>query len=151
MAPEPAATYADAAHFQSALLNLVINARDATAAAGQIVISTRNATLGESDRILDNDTGEGRAVVVCVRDNGAGMAPDIAAKAFDPFFTTKETGKGTGLGLSQVQGFARQSGGYAAIESQPGHGAAISIYLPALAPDALSTFNQASHSSPEGR
>ncbi len=125
--------YADAAHFQSAILNLAINARDAMAGGGRLLISTRNAELGGSEGVLDSDTHQGRAVVVCVRDNGAGMPPEVVAKAFEPFFTTKDVGKGSGLGLSQVHGFARQSGGYAVIESTPGEGTSVSIFLPALA------------------
>jgi signal transduction histidine kinase/ActR/RegA family two-component response regulator len=119
---DPAASYADAAHFQSAVLNLVINARDAMPSGGRVLISTRNATLD----------GETRAVVVRVQDSGTGMSPEVAARAFEPFFTTKEVGKGSGLGLSQVYGFARQSGGYARIESAPSEGTSVSLVLPAL-------------------
>jgi signal transduction histidine kinase/CheY-like chemotaxis protein len=133
MAAEPSTGYADAAHFQSAVLNLVINARDAMAGGGTVTISTRSAELGGSEGVLDSDTHQGRAVVVCVRDTGVGMPADVMAKAFEPFFTTKDVGKGSGLGLSQVYGFARQSGGYATIDSSPGEGASVCIVLPALA------------------
>ncbi|HEY2662521.1 MAG TPA: ATP-binding protein [Caulobacteraceae bacterium] len=130
---EASAAYADAAHFQSAVLNLVINARDAMAGGGTVTISTRSAELGGSEGVLDSDTHQGRAVVVCVRDTGVGMPADVMAKAFEPFFTTKDVGKGSGLGLSQVYGFARQSGGYATIDSAPGEGTSVCIVLPALA------------------
>jgi CheY-like chemotaxis protein len=121
LAADPATSYADAAHFQSALLNLVINARDAMPAGGRMLISTRNGAL---------DDGR-EAVVACVRDSGAGMSAEVAARAFEPFFTTKEVGRGSGLGLSQVYGFARQSGGQACIDSTPGTGTAVLLMLPA--------------------
>ncbi len=133
LAADLAAAYADAAHFQSALLNLVINARDAMPGGGPLVVSTRNAELGGSDLVLDSETHQGRAVLVSVRDSGFGMAPEVVKRAFEPFFTTKPAGKGSGLGLSQVYGFARQSGGFATIESAPGEGAQVSMILPALA------------------
>ena len=109
LAANPSTSYADAAHFQSAVLNLVINARDAMPSGGSVLISTRNGAL---------DDGR-RAIIICVRDSGTGMSAEVAARAFEPFFTTKEVGKGSGLGLSQVYGFARQSGGHARIESAP--------------------------------
>ncbi len=122
-------TNTDAAHLHSALLNLVINARDAMPQGGNLTISTRNAAP---------DAGENAYVVIAVEDEGVGMAPEVAAKAFEPFFTTKDVGKGSGLGLSQVYGFAQQSGGYATIVSRPGMslaggGTTVSIFLPALA------------------
>ena len=133
LAGDVAAAYADAAHFQSALLNLVINSRDAMPEGGTIVVATRNVALGGSEGVLDSETHQGRAVVVAIRDQGAGMPPEVLAKAFEPFFTTKQAGHGTGLGLAQVLGFARQSGGYATIDSAPGKGCEVSLVLPALA------------------
>ena len=120
LAADPSSSYADAAHFQSALLNLVINARDAMPGGGRVVISTRN----------DAAMAPEGAIIVGVRDSGTGMAPAVVARAFEPFFTTKDVGKGSGLGLSQVYGFARQSGGYASIESREGEGTLVSIALP---------------------
>jgi signal transduction histidine kinase/CheY-like chemotaxis protein len=133
--PEPCAARADAAHFQSALLNLVLNARDAMPEGGRIVIHTDTMQQAAAD-LIGCDALPGRFVRVEVRDNGAGMSPEIAAKAFDPFFTTKAAGKGSGLGLSQVYGFARQSGGFAAIRSEPGEETCVSISLPAWSGDA---------------
>ncbi len=133
LAPDLSAAYADAAHFQSALLNLVINARDAMPGGGPLVVSTCNAELGGSDLVLDSETHRGRAVQVSVRDSGLGMAPEVVERAFEPFFTTKQVGKGSGLGLAQVYGFTRQSGGFATIESAPGEGSQVSMTLPALA------------------
>jgi signal transduction histidine kinase len=121
LAAEPSISYADAAHFQSAVLNLMINARDAMPGGGRVLISTGNGTLD----------GVEAALVVRVRDNGSGMTPEVAARAFEPFFTTKDVGKGSGLGLSQVYGFARQSGGYASITSAPGEGTSVCMVLPA--------------------
>ncbi|WP_036168770.1 PAS domain-containing sensor histidine kinase [Massilia sp. 9096] len=124
----------DSARFESALLNLVVNARDAMPEGGSITISTANATLAERQA---GSLAAGEYVRVTVRDTGSGMPPDVIARAFEPFFTTKEVGKGTGLGLSQVYGFIKQSGGEVVIESKEGEGTAISIYLPAVVSDAL--------------
>jgi len=120
----------DSARLESALLNLVVNARDAMPQGGRLVISTANATLGEDRQA--GTLAPGDYVRVTVADTGTGMPPEVVARAFEPFFTTKEVGKGTGLGLSQVYGFIKQSDGDVVIESRPGEGTAISIYLPAV-------------------
>jgi PAS domain S-box-containing protein len=120
----------DSARLESALLNLVVNARDAMPEGGLITIATRNVTLG------DHEAGSLKAgdyVRITVSDTGTGMPPEVVARAFEPFFTTKEVGKGTGLGLSQVYGFIKQSEGEVVIESRPGVGTTIAIYLPAAA------------------
>jgi signal transduction histidine kinase len=119
---------ADRTQLELALLNLVINARDALESHGRIVIRTANVVVEQTAP----DLARGRYVEVSVADNGGGMPEEVRAKAFDPFFTTKPVGKGTGLGLSQVYGFARQLGGAARIESREGHGATVSIYLPCV-------------------
>jgi len=113
-----------------AILNLVVNARDATAGRdGTIRIETANVELsGEPDDL------RGSFVAVTVRDNGSGMPPDVLQRVWEPFFTTKPAGKGTGLGLSMVYGFAHQSGGGVAIDSQPDRGTAVTIFLPKGAP-----------------
>jgi signal transduction histidine kinase len=129
LSPAPCAARVDAAHFQSALLNIVLNARDAMPEGGRIVIHTDTTQLKPAD-LIGHDVLPGRFVRVEVRDTGSGMSPQIAAKAFDPFFTTKAAGKGSGLGLSQVYGFARQSGGFASIRSEPETGTCVSISLP---------------------
>ena len=133
LAAAPSTSYADAARLQSAVLNLVINARDAMPTGGRVLIATHNGAL---------EGGEG-AVVLTVRDSGTGMSAEVAARAFEPFFTTKDVGKGSGLGLSQVYGFARQSGGYARIESNPGEGASVSVVLPARIPGAAAAHTDA--------
>ncbi|MFK3736625.1 hybrid sensor histidine kinase/response regulator [Massilia sp. TN1-12] len=120
----------DSALFESALLNLVVNARDAMPQGGRLTISTANATLGPG---AAGALAPGEYVRVSVADTGSGMAPEVAARAFEPFFTTKEVGKGTGLGLSQVYGFIRQSDGDVVIDTRVGEGTTISIYLPAVA------------------
>jgi PAS domain S-box-containing protein len=118
----------DAAQFETALLNLVANARDATPDGGRIVLSTQVVELAQKRRNLE----PGRYVVVTVQDTGEGMSPDVASRAVEPFFTTKEVGKGTGLGLSQVYGMVQQSGGDLDIVSAPGQGTGMAMYFPAL-------------------
>ena len=119
----------DSARFESALLNLVVNARDAMPQGGRLLITSANVTL---DGRKAGTLPAGEYVRVTVTDSGTGMPPEVVARAFEPFFTTKEVGKGTGLGLSQVYGFIKQSGGDVVIESRQGEGTAISIYLPAV-------------------
>ncbi|KRB93004.1 hybrid sensor histidine kinase/response regulator [Noviherbaspirillum sp. Root189] len=119
----------DAPRFETALLNLVVNARDAMPHGGQISVSTSNVTL--SDQQVSG-LAAGQYVKVAVSDTGSGMPPEVISRAFEPFFTTKEVGKGTGLGLSQVYGFMKQSDGGVDVESRVGHGTTINLYLPAL-------------------
>jgi PAS domain S-box-containing protein len=117
----------DPVEFETALVNLVINARDAMPAGGSITIRASNI-------FLDDDARKGDHVAISVRDTGVGIPPDVLAKVFDPFFTTKPIGKGTGLGLSQVHGFAHQAGGTVAVASELGVGTTFTIYLPRSAP-----------------
>ncbi|MCC6071161.1 response regulator [Massilia sp. GCM10020059] len=119
---------ADATQLEMAVLNLVLNARDAMPDGGQITLSLRNCTLPEAG---NRDTASLRGDYVCIAlsDQGCGMDKATLGQAFEPFFTTKAMGKGTGLGLSQVQGFATQSGGHAFIQSDP-NGTTVSILLP---------------------
>jgi CheY-like chemotaxis protein len=113
----------DVAEFETALVNLVINARDAMADGGTITVSAHNETLRE-------EPNAGDYVAVSVEDTGVGIAPDVLGKIFDPFFTTKPIGKGTGLGLSQVHGFAHQAGGTIRVDSELGKGTTITMLLP---------------------
>jgi len=122
-------TVIDSARFESALLNLVVNARDAMPQGGRLSIETANAALEERQV---GALPAGSYVHVTVSDTGIGMSPETAARAFEPFYTTKDVGKGTGLGLSQVYGFIKQSGGEVVIRAEEGKGTAISIYLPAM-------------------
>lgn len=120
----------DPAQFQSAMLNLVINARDSMLDGGWIVIATANVRLDAADLAGNPEAEPGPFVAVSVRDTGTGMDEYVVARAFEPFFTTKEVGKGSGLGLSQVYGFARQAHGHVKIDSQVGQGTVVTMYLP---------------------
>jgi len=120
----------DANQLESAILNLVINARDAMPHGGQVVIETGVLTCHSPMPEGMHDITPGDYVTVSVIDTGIGMSDDVAARAFDPFFTTKPLGQGTGLGLSMIYGFARQSEGYVKIRSQCGVGTAVTLYLP---------------------
>jgi PAS domain S-box-containing protein len=122
--------FADRHQLEAALLNLAINARDAMPNGGTIVIETRNATLDAAFVERHPDASPGDYVTIAMSDTGTGMSADVVARAFDPFFTTKGQGKGTGLGLSQVYGYVKQSGGYARIESEPGAGTRVELFLP---------------------
>lgn len=121
---------ADAAQLEAAVLNLAINARDAMPRGGTMRIVTRRAWLQEQALEGNPDAQPGPYVAIEVRDTGQGMVPEVRERAFEPFFTTKAAGQGTGLGLSQVFGFIRQIGGHVAIQSAPGRGTTVSLYLP---------------------
>jgi PAS domain S-box-containing protein len=113
----------DVAELETALVNLVINARDAMPDGGTITVAADNSTLSD-------EANAGEYVAISVSDTGTGIAPDVLSKIFDPFFTTKPIGKGTGLGLSQVHGFAHQAGGTVRVSSELGKGTTIAILLP---------------------
>lgn len=119
-------TWADRHQLENALLNLAVNARDAMNARGALSFVTGGTTLTE------NEIGEcaaGDYVTIAVTDTGTGMTPDVLERVFEPFFTTKPVGKGTGLGLSQIFGFVRQSGGEITIDTAPGKGTTVTLYL----------------------
>jgi PAS domain S-box-containing protein len=125
-------TSVDEGQLETALLNIVINARDAMSGAGKLTIETSNAYLDEHYAAAHAEVKPGQYVMIAMSDTGAGMSSEVAAKAFDPFFTTKEIGQGTGLGLSQVYGFIKQSAGHVKIYSEPGEGTTVKLYLPRL-------------------
>jgi PAS domain S-box-containing protein len=122
----------DVSQLENALLNLVINARDAMPEGGELQIETANVYLDGSDITTLEPVKAGDYVMIAVSDNGTGMTPSVLAKAFDPFFTTKPIGQGTGLGLSMIYGFAQQSGGHVSLFSLPGRGTSVRLYLPRL-------------------
>lgn len=120
-------TRCDPNQLENAILNLVINARDALSEGGLITVQTRNVDILTSSQ---SPLTPGEYVCISVQDNGSGMSPEVIAKAFDPFFTTKPVGQGTGLGLSMIYGFVLQSNGDITIRSQVGVGTLIALYLP---------------------
>ncbi|MBW2715830.1 MAG: hypothetical protein JRD03_07120, partial [Deltaproteobacteria bacterium] len=128
MNPGVAPCMVDRAQLENAILNLVLNARDAIRGSGLITIETSNATLDARDVAENPDAAEGNYVSIAVRDTGGGMPASVRKRVFEPFFTTKDMGAGSGLGLSMVYGFARQSGGYISIESEPGSGTEVRLY-----------------------
>ena len=122
----------DVSQLENALLNLVINARDAMPEGGELLIETANVYLDGSDLATLEPVNAGDYLMLAVSDNGTGMTPSVRSKAFDPFFTTKPIGQGTGLGLSMIYGFAQQSGGHVGLDSLPGQGTCVRLYLPRL-------------------
>ncbi|MDQ1063458.1 ATP-binding protein [Stenotrophomonas sp. SORGH_AS_0282] len=132
-APAPLHAALDTNQFESALLNLAINARDAMPNGGELALRTFPLRLADGERA---SVPAGDYAVVAVSDTGSGMPPEVVERAFEPFFTTKPIGKGTGLGMSMVYGFMQQSGGHIAIDSTPGQGTTISLFIPQVEADA---------------
>ena len=141
---------ADASQFETALVNLAANARDAMPNGGKLLI-----VLGSAAALPSRFGGQalpGGYLTVAVTDTGAGIPPDRIDRVFEPFFTTKELGKGTGLGLSQVFGFARQSRGEVMVESEPGRGATFTLYVPfAVGRPAAPSPREAAAAGPDGK
>ena len=137
---------ADIAQFETALINLAVNGRDAMDGEGRLTIRVGKADAIPALRAQPARSGE--FVAVAMADTGTGIAADHLEAIFEPFFTTKEVGKGTGLGLSQAFGFARQSGGDLAVTSSPGQGATFTIYLPQAARPARAAEAAATGSEP---
>ncbi len=136
--PPPRAV-ADAGQLESALLNIAINARDAMPTGGILVFRCRvcsSLPLEVRSELADLDAAADRYVLLSITDTGTGMPEGVKERAFEPFFTTKEAGRGTGLGLSTVYGFVKQSRGAVALDSAPGAGTTIELYLPRPAPSA---------------
>ena len=123
-------TDADPAEFESAIINLAVNARDAMPLGGRLTIETSNAYLDETYCERFDGLKPGQYVLISVSDEGLGMSAETVERAFEPFYTTKKSGLGTGLGLSQVYGFAKQSGGHVAIYSEINKGTTVHLYLP---------------------
>ncbi|MBC7501449.1 MAG: CHASE domain-containing protein [Herminiimonas sp.] len=123
-------TFVDPGQLENVILNLAINARDAMTGSGKLRIELSNITLDREFVHAHAEVPAGDYVRLAIADNGTGMTPDVAEQAFEPFFTTKPTGEGTGLGLSMAYGFVKQSRGHIQIDTEPGRGTTINIYLP---------------------
>ena len=128
LSDDPWPAHVDPTQLELVILNLALNARDAMPGGGSLRVTTANATLGPPTGPQDPAAGE--YVAIAVADTGSGMSEAVREKAFEPFFTTKQVGEGSGLGLSQVLGFAQQSGGGVRIETTPGRGTTVRVFLP---------------------
>ena len=129
----PCFVRADRSQFETALVNMAVNARDAMDGEGTLTL--RLACGKGKPAIRGHAAAPGPFAAVSLTDTGAGIPPEVAGRIFEPFFTTKDIGKGTGLGLSQVFGFAKQSGGDVDVASEPGRGTTFTLYLPEIEPD----------------
>ena len=123
----------DPSQIDQILANLCVNARDAIAGVGKVIIQTDTAAIDEDDSIRHSGMIPGNYVILAVSDNGCGMEEETLALIFEPFFTTKEIGRGTGLGLATVYGVVKQNNGYIKVHSEPGKGTTFKIYLPCQA------------------
>ncbi|MGB3929240.1 MAG: ATP-binding protein, partial [Sphingobium sp.] len=120
----------DVNQMENALLNLAVNARDAMPGGGKLTIEVANSRIEPDSTARGEDVTPGPYVLIAVSDTGEGMDPATLARAIEPFFTTKDVGRGTGLGLSMVYGFIKQSGGHMRVQSEPGAGTSVQLYLP---------------------
>jgi PAS domain S-box-containing protein len=141
--------FCDPSQLETAVLNLVINARDAMPSGGKLEIATAATSIDEAS--VSEELPSGQYLKLSVSDTGSGMSPETRAQAFEPFFTTKGPGKGTGLGLSMVYGFVRQSHGLVEIESELGRGTTVRILLPSVAPTAVAGPVAPALAAPRGR
>jgi len=130
LADDPWIVRVDRSQLETAILNLVVNARDAMRDSGRLRIETSRASFDEEAASISPEIKSGNFMMLAVSDSGSGMSPETLSRVFEPFFTTKDVGKGTGLGLSMVYGFVKQSGGYISIYSEPGVGTSVKLYFP---------------------
>jgi PAS domain S-box-containing protein len=139
---------ADVNQLETAILNLILNSRDAMERSGKLTLETANALLDETYAAAHQEVKGGQYVMIAVSDTGKGMAKNVMDRAFEPFFTTKSPGEGTGLGLSQVFGFVKQSGGHVKIYSELGQGTTVKLYLPRLRSAEATDFAEAVEATP---
>ena len=125
-------TFVDVSQLENAIVNLVVNARDAMPSGGRITIETANASLDEAYCRQFGDVAPGQYALLSVSDTGTGISPEHLSKVFEPFFTTKSASMRTGLGLAMIYGFVKQSKGHIRIYSEVGHGTTAKIYLPRM-------------------
>jgi len=151
LAPEMWEIHADQAAFQTALLNLVLNAKDAMPKGGKLTVETENAKIDDPYIVSETGITAGNYAKISVSDTGLGMDAQTKRRAFEPFYTTKAKGKGTGFGLSMVYGFMQQSNGHATLYSEIGQGTTFSLYFPVAKPprtdarNTSTTTNQTGH------
>jgi PAS domain S-box-containing protein len=145
LAPGLWETMIDHGQLENALLNLVVNARDAMPEGGVLTIATDNAVLEQDDVTNVEDFSPGEYAMLAVSDTGTGMPPEVVERIFEPFFTTKKFGEGSGLGLSMIYGFVRQSGGHITVDSEVDRGTTVKLYLPRVS----SSDGQATEFAPE--
>lgn len=146
LAPDVGEVTTDIDQFETAVLNLAVNARDAMPHGGALTIETEGVRF-DSDA---QDAPPGDYIRVSVSDTGSGMSPEVCARAIEPFFTTKDVGSGTGLGLSMVYGFMKQIGGHAQLYSEIGRGTRVSLFFPRQGSDAAAEIREADMSAPTG-
>jgi PAS domain S-box-containing protein len=137
LAPGLGAIHADPGQIDQVIMNLVVNARDAMANGGKLLIETSNVVVDQDQADRQPGLRPGLYVTIAVNDTGSGMDRETRERAFDPFFTTKEKGRGTGLGLSTVSGIVKQAGGNVSLFSEPGRGTSVRVFLPMVGEVAL--------------
>ena len=139
LAPSPAWVLIDPHELEQVVLNLVLNARDAMPAGGDIGIEISHEMFDADDGTQHSTSLTGWYVRISVKDNGTGMLPEVRAHLFEPFFTTKDAGKGTGMGLASVDGIVRHNHGAISVDTTPGQGSTFHVYLPAVSAEMVTT------------
>jgi two-component system, cell cycle sensor histidine kinase and response regulator CckA len=124
------AVFVDQGQLEQVIINLVLNARDATPQGGRVTLTTSTVVIGEDDARKEGLTRSGQFACFTIEDTGEGMSPDVLEHLFQPYYTTKPVGKGTGLGLASSNGIVRQAGGFIRVDSRLGQGATVAVYLP---------------------